>query len=933
MNHKNETLTAPRVTRACRVVGEQMECFANQFKASVVRVLRFEQFGASQMEQYGFVLRLFFPPFSRFHSASSFSFWNMLVRVLLGVLAVALVSSEPLFPVPIPVPYKSPSSSDSNNHRTPRSDYTATQHGPSSTASTANDFFSSIIRLGLRIRDTARATFGYGDNTSSGYEYEAPNSGYEPPASEYGAPANEYEPPAEEYGPPAEEYGPPANEYEAPANEYGPPAEEYGPPASEYEAPASEYGVPANEYEPSPYDYSPPAEEYGPPAEEYGPPANEYDYSPPAEEYGPPALEHGTPENVYEPPEEEYGFPSNGYLPPPNKYGPPEEEYGSPETEYSFPEIEYSSPDNEYGPPIIEYGTPENEYAPPEEEYGPPENEYAAPENEYAAPENEEYNDLDHYIAIVTYQSTPAPSYDTPDQSYNTPAPSYNTAAQSYTTRAPTYTTPAPTYTTPAPTYNPPAKEYKEPTNDYKEKSKGPSITITQAKLIAHSKAVTGRVFPFTGHKVYSTQTTPAPKYSPEPKYTTPAPTYTTSAPSYTTEAPVYTTKAPVYTTTNSYTTPKPRYTTRSRYNSALSKRNPANTNPRPRGSTSTSSTRFSFPKSKGQSRRPSSASSISGKLFRILRSKSNSNPKLSRRSRSRGSSRSPISRSIFLNVSPRRSQPQKRKTAQTQPRRPRVVISPSQSTNNGFRPIVTNTPRPTSVGFRSPNVNHLRHDGSPPTPPTITFGGFRPIIKTTPRTTAVTSRPHHGGGFRPVITTTARPTTFAPTTSLRSHRTITGGHSSTTQRTPLFRIVQSNPSFHIPREVVSKAPPRNQNRIVAQIRPGPKQPHRPAHGVHVFHKGAPGVRVHTPARPPVHTSARPPVRTPVHGTYRKSQYHFSWKAQPGRVFTWSKGDEYCTSLGPGWELVSLELPDENFYISQVVARGMYGATRCWVMS
>ncbi|XP_045107286.1 uncharacterized protein LOC123502133 [Portunus trituberculatus] len=63
------------------------------------------------------------------------------------------------------------------------------------------------------------------------------------------------------------------------------------------------------------------------------------------------------------------------------------------------------------------------------------------------------------------------------------------------------------------------------------------------------------------------------------------------------------------------------------------------------------------------------------------------------------------------------------------------------------------------------------------------------------------------------------------------------------------------------------------------------------------------------------------PRSVPVHGTYRKSQYHFSWKAQPGRVFTWSKGDEYCTSLGPGWELVSLELPDENFYISQVVAR------------
>ncbi|KAK8392803.1 hypothetical protein O3P69_014916 [Scylla paramamosain] len=893
----------------------------------------------------------------------------MLVRVLLGLLAVARgtpwVSSEPLLPVPIPIPFQTPSSSASSNYGIPRSDYTALQHGISSSTSIANDFLSSIIRFGLSIHDAARATFGYGDSTSSGYGYEAPNTGYVPPASEYGTPAYEYKPPASEYGTPAYEYKPPADEYKPPVSEYVTPTDEYKPPISEYvtptdeykppvseyvtptdeykppvseyvtptdeyKPPVSEYVTPTDEYKPpvseyvTPTDeYKPPVSEYVTPTDEYKPPVSEYvtptdeyklpgseyvtpaneyepstyDYSPPAEKYGtpeteydPPKNEYGTPENGYKPPKSEYGLPSNGYLPPPNEYKPPEDEYGSPEDEYVPtenyyvpPKTQYSSPDNEHdehGPSGNEYVPPEDEYVPPKTEYVTPENEYAVPDNEYGVPENEEKDDSDHYIAIITYPDTPAPTYIIP------------------------------------------VDDYKEPINDYQEHSEGPSVTVEEAQLIGQSKFTTGHVIPLTSQQVYtdsttpsSAYTTPATNYSPAlkhatspPSYTTSAPSYTTSKPSYTTSVPTYTTKAPSYTSTNSYTTPMPSYTTKSHYNSAFPKRNPFSTSPHyAKDSTLTSSTHFSFPNNKGHGTRPTGHSNIAiifGEPLRELRPNFN-NLKVSRQSRYRGDLRSPAT-SLFLNVSPHRSGLRKRKT--TLPERPRVAVSQSSSTVNGFRPIITTTLRPTSAGFRLPNVNHLRHSGSTPTPPTVTYD------RTTEEASDQLSRPRHNL------------TLSHPSSTLQPHRTTTGGHSFTTPHSPLLRIVLGNPQLHLPRDIVSKAPPHNQNRNAAPIRPGHgiNQPTHPAHGVQVFHKGVPDVRVQIPAHTPVHTPVHTtpaPHSAQVHGTYGKSQYHFSWKALPGQVFTWNKGDEYCTSLGPGWELVSLELPDENFYISQVVAK------------
>nr|XP_053652017.1 uncharacterized protein LOC128702032 [Cherax quadricarinatus] len=47
-----------------------------------------------------------------------------------------------------------------------------------------------------------------------------------------------------------------------------------------------------------------------------------------------------------------------------------------------------------------------------------------------------------------------------------------------------------------------------------------------------------------------------------------------------------------------------------------------------------------------------------------------------------------------------------------------------------------------------------------------------------------------------------------------------------------------------------------------------------------------------------------------------ESDYHFSWRHDGGKKYDWHTANYYCSSLGKGWQGVSIETPEEDKIIS-----------------
>ncbi|KAG7157034.1 C-type lectin lectoxin-Lei1-like 3 [Homarus americanus] len=58
-----------------------------------------------------------------------------------------------------------------------------------------------------------------------------------------------------------------------------------------------------------------------------------------------------------------------------------------------------------------------------------------------------------------------------------------------------------------------------------------------------------------------------------------------------------------------------------------------------------------------------------------------------------------------------------------------------------------------------------------------------------------------------------------------------------------------------------------------------------------------------------------------VDSTWGNSDYHYSWCHDGGKKYDWYSANQYCSSLGPGWQGVSIETHDENYYISQIISQ------------
>ncbi|ROT75946.1 mannose-binding protein [Penaeus vannamei] len=49
------------------------------------------------------------------------------------------------------------------------------------------------------------------------------------------------------------------------------------------------------------------------------------------------------------------------------------------------------------------------------------------------------------------------------------------------------------------------------------------------------------------------------------------------------------------------------------------------------------------------------------------------------------------------------------------------------------------------------------------------------------------------------------------------------------------------------------------------------------------------------------------------------SQYHFAWKHDGNREYTWNGANGYCSGLGSGWKGVSIETSGESGFINEIV--------------
>ncbi|XP_053651975.1 uncharacterized protein [Cherax quadricarinatus] len=57
----------------------------------------------------------------------------------------------------------------------------------------------------------------------------------------------------------------------------------------------------------------------------------------------------------------------------------------------------------------------------------------------------------------------------------------------------------------------------------------------------------------------------------------------------------------------------------------------------------------------------------------------------------------------------------------------------------------------------------------------------------------------------------------------------------------------------------------------------------------------------------------------PVDLSLEYSDYHFSWRHDGGKKYDWHTANYYCSSLGKGWQGVSIESPAEDKIISNII--------------
>jgi hypothetical protein len=52
------------------------------------------------------------------------------------------------------------------------------------------------------------------------------------------------------------------------------------------------------------------------------------------------------------------------------------------------------------------------------------------------------------------------------------------------------------------------------------------------------------------------------------------------------------------------------------------------------------------------------------------------------------------------------------------------------------------------------------------------------------------------------------------------------------------------------------------------------------------------------------------------------SEYHFSWRHDGSKTYTWDGANQYCRSLGSGWQGISIETREEDSLVSKAISGG-----------
>ncbi|CAL4115889.1 unnamed protein product, partial [Meganyctiphanes norvegica] len=56
-----------------------------------------------------------------------------------------------------------------------------------------------------------------------------------------------------------------------------------------------------------------------------------------------------------------------------------------------------------------------------------------------------------------------------------------------------------------------------------------------------------------------------------------------------------------------------------------------------------------------------------------------------------------------------------------------------------------------------------------------------------------------------------------------------------------------------------------------------------------------------------------------VDDTFGGSEYHYSWRHDGNRKYTWGQANRYCRGLSGGWQPISIESAGENDFVTKVV--------------
>jgi len=52
------------------------------------------------------------------------------------------------------------------------------------------------------------------------------------------------------------------------------------------------------------------------------------------------------------------------------------------------------------------------------------------------------------------------------------------------------------------------------------------------------------------------------------------------------------------------------------------------------------------------------------------------------------------------------------------------------------------------------------------------------------------------------------------------------------------------------------------------------------------------------------------------------SEYHFSWRHDGSKTYTWDGANQYCGNLGSGWQGISIETRQEDSLVREAITEG-----------